>query len=930
MASRPSSRPRGLLRTLARLLRWTLWLGLLAALAIQTRILVDGGFRLPGFARDYLVRRLAAEGFTFDVETIWLAPNGNVMLVRPRLGLSGQDSPVATARAVAIHLRRRELLAGKISATRLELAELSLNLPAIASPTGAVQPLLEAGEFRLSRSPEAANWTVDQASARLLAIPAAFSGTLPSAAAAAAAPRRPAAEMARDTLRRAADLYRQLARLPLDRIRVVRVDLSPSNLELSAELPALSLSEYPLLPPRFPDVSLDEVRASLSLPLDRRTSDLGEVRFHARRLSVPAPYLLEGEEVGLRLSARGQTLGLGRTDDKTLNLALAAARFRKTDLPLPAVPLVAEANFAAADGGALDLDLSALLADAPWNARFSGTVSDRAGSLAARGELTPALLDQVRRFLPEKARPVLELADPVRIDASALIAPGAEPVRVVARAASGRAVAGKVRFDRAGAVLVYEPAARRLLADELVLAQDDSLASGSYEMDTETLAFRFLLGGRLRPMAIEGWFSGWWDRFWENFRFGPVPPSAEVDIQGVWRDPERTTVYVGASSGPMRLRELELGALHARVFVFDGGSTDLLGFHAAKDAFSAEGRVSRLVGPNHESWSRMSFDVRSDFPVDALPRLFPEEGPGLVEAFALTSPPRIHLVGDAHGPASATPGRQHYDLALSADAPLRYSGFPLDKLALRLERRDAELHLRDIRAGFANGLATGEAALSGPDADRWLAFDITLADADLDLVQTRWNEFQATRPRENQNASAPGTKTTPATAKEAKDAKSLGGRISARLAATGPLDNPLRYSGRGDAKITGADLANIRLMGPVSSLLGEIGIGFTTLKLSEADARIALDQNRLVFEDLRLTGPSALVEAKGVYALPAGLLDFQAKIRPFDQSGGILSSTANFFTSPLSSVLEVDLAGTLDDPTWTFTYGPTKLFRRLF
>lgn len=925
MASRPSRRPRPFLRHLARFLRWTLWLGLLGVLAIQARILVDGGFRLPGFAQSYLVRRLAAEGFTFDAEAVWLAPDGRLMFVRPRLGLNGQDSPVATARAVAIHLRRRELLGGKISATRLELADLWINLPAIASPTGAAQPILEAGEFRLSRAPDAANWTVDQASARLLSIPAAFSGTLPSGGS-GAMPRRPAAEVARDTLHRAATLYRQLARLPLDRIRVVRVDLSPSRLALSTELPALSLSDYPLLPPRFPDVALEQVQASLSLPLERPTTDLGEIRLHARRLVVPAPYLLQGEEVSLRLSARGRTLRLGETKDKALSLSLAAARFQKTDLPLPAVPVVAEARFAA-DGGTLDLDLSARLADAPWSARFSGTVADRAGSLAAKGELTPALLDQVRSFLPEKARPILELSDPVRLDVSALVAPGADPVRVVARAAAGRAVAGKVPFDRAGAVLVYEPSARRLLADELVLVQNDSRAKGSYEMDTDTLAFRFLLGGQLRPMAIEGWFSGWWDRFWENFHFGPVPPAAEVDIQGVWRDPERTTVFVQASSGALRLRELELDTLRTRMQVA-AGAFDILNFHATREAHAAEGRFVRLNGPDNDEWSYMDFDVRSDFPVDALPRLFPAEGPALVAPFALDGAPRIHLVGQSFGPASATPGRQRYDLHLATDAPLRYSGFPLDHLALRLERRDAELRLRDIRAGFATGLATGEAALSGPDTDRWLAFDITLADASLDLAQARWTEFQTSRPRETPDA--PETPKVPADAKGTKDAKPLGGRISAHLAATGPLDNPLGYSGRGDAKITGADLANIRLMGPVSSLLGEIGIGFTTLKLSEADARIALDQNRLVFEDLRLTGPSALVEAKGVYLLPAGVLDFQAKIRPFDQSGGILSSTANFFTSPLSSVLEVDLAGTLEDPSWTFTYGPTKFFRRLF
>jgi len=916
------------LRAVRRVLRWTLWLALIATLGVQLRILADGGFRLPAFAQDRLVRRLAEHGLAFDADAIWLAPDGRLTFVRPRLGLAGQDAPLASARAVAVDIRRRELLAGRIRATKLEIADLSLALPAIVSPTGAAQPLLEAGEFRLSCPPGSDHWSVDQASARLLSIPAAFTGTLPAFTAAdlASPASRPPAATAREVLRRAADAYRHLAALPLDRVRVIRVDLSPSLLALSTELPTLSLSDYPFLPPSTPEVSFEEVQATLELPLARTSTDLGQLRLHARRLHAAAPWSLEGEDVSLRLAARGQTLRLARTDDKALSLSLAAARLRKTDLPLPAVPLVAEARFAAADGS-LDLELSARLADTPWGARFSGAVADRAGSLSAQGELSPALLDQVRFFLPPKARPILELTDPVRLDVSALVAPGGEPVRVVARASAGRAVAGRVRFDRAGAVLHYEPSARLFRADELLLVQGDSAAFGSYEMDTESLAYRFLLGGPFRPSSISGWFSGWWDRFWTNFRFGPVPPDADVDIRGVWRDPDQTTVFVGASSGAMRLRELELDTLRTRIQVAVD-AFDILGFHATRGPHVADGRFARLLGPDHDTASYMDFDVRSDFPIEALPRLFPEEGPALAAPFALTSAPRIHLAGETHGPASPTPGRQRYDLAIAADAPLRYSGFPLDHLALRLERRDSDLHLRDIRAGFASGLATGEATLSGPDADRWLAFDLALADADLDLAQARWKEFQATRP-----ASAPSPAplpSAPSPAKEAKDAKPLGGRISARLAATGPMDDALAYSGRGEARITGADLAKIRLMGPLSSLLGEIGIGFTTLKLTEADARLALDRNRLVFEDLRLTGPTALVEAKGIYTLPEGLLDFKAKVRPFDQGGGVLSSTVNFVTSPLSSVLEVELTGPLENPAWSFSYGPTKLFRRLF
>lgn len=923
VGSRRKSLPR-------RVARWTLRLALLGTLALQLRILSDGGLRLPAFAQEYLVRRLAAEGLAFHAEAIWIDLAGRVLFIHPKIGLNDHAGPFASARAIAVRLRRRALLRGELRPAQLEFAELSLTLPALLSPTGAPQPILESGEFRLSLAPGADAWTVDQASARLLSIPAAFAGTLP-ALPSGDTPRPAPAVLARDFLRQGAAIYQRLAQLPLDRLRVVRVDLAPDRFALSTELPQLSLSDYRALPNTLPDVSFEQVRATLHIPLDHASVEPGQLVLHARRLHAPAPLDVEGEDVHLRLATHSRTLRPTPADEQRLALSLAAARVRKTDLDLPAVPLVADARLAVANR-VLDLDISARLADAPWNARFSGSVVDRAGALAAAGELTPALLDELRRFLPEKARPVLELADPVSVALSAELAPGAKPARVVARASAGRAVAGKVPFDRAGAVLLYEPSSRLLRADELLLVQADSLAAGSYEMDTETLDFRFLLGGRLRPMAIEGWFSGWWDRFWDNFHFGPVPPSASVDIRGVWRQPRRTTVFVQAASGPMRLRELELDTLHTRLRVSDG-STDLLGFRATRGPHAADGRVLHLVEPVDDTLARLSFDVRSDFPVDALPRLFPDEGPKLVESFDLSSAPRIRLVGETYGPASATPGHQRYDLTLSTDGPLRYSGFPLDHLSLRLERRDTDLHLREIRAGFAAGLATGEATVSGPDADRWLAFDLSLVDADLALVQNRWKEFEASRspdasPQSPEAGENPDD--TPASEKEPKEIKPFGGHLSAHLVATGPLENPLGFSGSGEARIVDADLASIRLMGPISSILGEIGIKFTTLKLTEADARLVLDRNRLVFDELRLTGPSALIESKGVYTLPAGTLDFKAKIRPFDQAGGILSSTANFVTSPLSSVLEVELSGTIEEPTWIFTYGPTKLFRRLF
>ena len=928
-ATPPTSRPlRGALRLL-------LQAALGAVLIFQLQILFRGGLRLPEFALTALAGRAERAGFTLKADAVWLDPRGHLRIVAPRIGLAGDDSPFATARGVSLRISRRALLKGEVAVLRAEVAGLGLTLPARHSPTGMDQPLLEAGEFRLARPDAGSAWLVEQASARVLSIPTGFAGVLPSPPSGEAA--EPSAKLGpsarvRSGLARASVLYRRLSGLPLDSIRHLDIALANDGLAVAARVPALLVPEHPALPAGLAGSTLRGARVVLTAPF--ADAEGVSLNIEAEALASPAAFGLNTGPLALRL----QTAGEGG-----LHLDLAVSRWEKTDIPLPTPPLVAAITYHP-DSKRLEGVLGTRAADAPWALTVDGEPALRVGRVTAKGELTPALLEFARPFLPEKARPILELTDPVRIAVSADFdgRPGATPARVVAHAASGRAVAKDVHFDRAAAVLVYEPGEKRFRADELLLVQDDSRAEGDYAMATDTLAFRFRLGGRLRPMGIEGWFSGWWDNFWDNFHFGPTAPEAEVDIRGRWRHPHETTVFVGAASGPMRLREQELDALAMRIQVNAGGSVDLLGFRGTHGANTAEGAFDRVLATPGGDWASMHFDIRSDFPISALPALFPKDGDAIAQPFELRAPPRIHLRGVSFGPGSTTPGRQSYQLAVATDAPLRYHGFPLEHLSLDLNRQGDDLRLENIRAGFAGGLATGRAVVSGPERERWLAFDLRLADARLELALTHWREFQAARARSDAGIAEPAGGGPPAEvapppasmpvfppASASGAAPHPEGRLQLTLAATGPLDDPLGFGGRGEAHIADADLARIRLLGGFSTLLSELGIGFTTVKLTGADARFDVSGRRVHFDSLELSGPSSLVQAKGDYLLPDGRLEFTAKVRPFERREGLLSSTAGWVLSPLTHALEVRLGGTLDEPDWFFSYGPTSLIRRI-
>ena len=83
------------------------------------------------------------------------------------------------------------------------------------------------------------------------------------------------------------------------------------------------------------------------------------------------------------------------------------------------------------------------------------------------------------------------------------------------------------------------------------------------------------------------------------------------------------------------------------------------------------------------------------------------------------------------------------------------------------------------------------------------------------------------------------------------------------------------------------------------------------------------------FDELRVTGPSALLQAKGYYHLNDGSLDFSAKVYPFDETTSILGSAVGLVLNPLSRVFEVRLQGTLANPSWIFAYGPSRLLNKL-
>jgi uncharacterized protein YhdP len=150
-----------------------------------------------------------------------------------------------------------------------------------------------------------------------------------------------------------------------------------------------------------------------------------------------------------------------------------------------------------------------------------------------------------------------------------------------------------------------------------------------------------------------------------------------------------------------------------------------------------------------------------------------------------------------------------------------------------------------------------------------------------------------------------------------------GGRLDVALSAEGVPGDLASFKGKGNASLTGTELAEIHLFGLLSQVLSGLSLNFSSLKLDAARTSFKLDDGRLHFPDLKITGPSAVIDAHGDYVFATSALDFTAKFKPFEENRNPLTFAIGIVINPITSILELKLSGPLSKPNWSIMVGPS-------
>ena len=151
------------------------------------------------------------------------------------------------------------------------------------------------------------------------------------------------------------------------------------------------------------------------------------------------------------------------------------------------------------------------------------------------------------------------------------------------------------------------------------------------------------------------------------------------------------------------------------------------------------------------------------------------------------------------------------------------------------------------------------------------------------------------------------------------------GTLDLNLHVQGPIDNLYAFNGYGDFVTNNEQLGAIQILGPLSSLLKNTRLSFTSFNLNQMTGRFAVEQEMINFSDLIIEGPRTKIWSQGTMRIPDQALNMDVRVKLFENLGNPDSRINTFrklISSPLPNLLVFNLKGTIHDQEIRLSYDP--------
>ena len=699
---------------------WSAWLVLGVGLAVLVYVAVARELTVPGFVLRRVEANLAKANLTIKFGGARLDPTGKLLLEDVALRSPLFEDPLLTSRRIYVRRSIWSILAGRPIPDEIHLEGATLQLPAILSPSGTAEPLVQNLVVVLRHDENL--WHVDQLAGNCGPLAITAHGDLHPPARGVGAPQMTADEIINRFLQAGRRLVLTVNQFTAfeEPTLAVRFE-SPDGIGNLATFLFTALgANHPWAQP----LVLGPLAAGGAVRLDGTGPHVVRLHTAIRRATVGETSQAENIRAVLSAQVDPETFS-GRPVDALVAIGSVTTNEGALRGPVLRVELAswsAEQKVHATVAAQIDGEGLAVEVDA--------NLREKSALIRGSGRVTAETIARVLEQHTPRAAPYFVFHDPVTFTAEARLGAGWQFDRLASRVASGRLDSHGVKITAARGRI--DIVGNSFLAHDARVTLEDNFAQGSYWMDFGTTDYRMLLTGRLRPPAINGWFHGdWWLNFWdEHFAFPLVPPEADVDMQGRWREPARSEYFGRAEARQPVLLGAGFDRADSVIFLRPNFTHAL-----AVSATQGEGRrrlagsFKRFTDPATRETNRLEFNLDSSLATETYGQMFQGKVDVLLASFRFTQAPQIHVQGAVEGKwPGATP---NYLFTGQAAGGLHYYGFPLESVRVAGGVTGADLRLDEIEFVAAGGSGAGRATLNGPADARKLGFDAYVNGADL-------------------------------------------------------------------------------------------------------------------------------------------------------------------------------------------------------
>jgi len=896
---------------------WTFWLILAVILGLQIYVASTNQLQVPTFLQKAILERLAVSGVHIAFGNTTFDPSGSILIEHATITLDGFEEPIATVQSLYARIDPEALALQKIEPLELRVSGVNLRVPAMLSPSGRADEIVK--DLDADFIPKSKSLKIQYLRGHVGSLLLSLSGEVPFGDQIKSEQQAlPVAELLAkyypSISKRCAVALGALSALDNPYLRVTLIPTADGEIADCM----LGASSLHLTDPTV--MQFGEINASARIPVNGKSVGVDELIINANRFSVPSNSVTGR---GVRIIVKGVKskdalkTSISPIQIDEINLIATRLLVKGVSVQAPMISLRAKDGDVLTALGLFDnpsiVDLKAKAWVLDQRDIFDGQVDLKARSVSGdfKSLLPPSVLELVQSRLKKNLDKYIQFNNPVEIQGHVVTDEGWHFRQAVAHVDATDFSILSVKVDELRGNFVFD--GTRLSSQDAYARIGGNYARGALYEDFSNYSFRYLIKGQLRPLEISRWIpQAWWSDLFKPFVFTATAPMADLDFSGSMLDTVHSKSFLFAESKDPIIRGVDFD--YVQTILFSRPQfVDVFNFTLIKNGSSAQGRFARSLDIGIGNSSQMAdFDASSSLAYEDLLALGGPLVPSALSAISFSAPPSVIVHGSISGPDSIKGAHRDIDIHVQSNKGLKLSDFPLDSVSTTINVKDDLVALPDFNASFAGGQIHSKVKITDVNSKPTLAYDGTLTDARLDKAILLMSSFSADKHHSEPEGLAAFL----------KDKSNVLFSISSK--AQGPLGIPNSFHGSGNAQFRGAELGQVKMLGLLSEL-----IRFTALRFTSAKADFTIEGSKLNFSDISVVGANSAINAQGTYTFGTKQLDFKARINPFKESKNLPQQVMDVVLTPIADVLQVELRGTVDKPSWAFANSPVTILRNL-